>query len=318
LEHRKSCRFVLSLSGSIWEHLDGSVWLFRVAELFRCAFQTILHFANEVYHYQQLKIYSQLDWVCVFECIQKYTSECTWEHAMKYTWQLAFNFVASSMIDYVCRLLYGMSNISGLHGSGPGWNEVWNSGICYELTRNRTTQQAHNGILVQTETLRYSALYKLDCGSIVQFLQPSWQFCIPVLTVWWHNLYMRYPLWLVLATGSNCQVSSGSGSLWNRTVATHLTTQNTWTAGNGPVLPPKTWHFKFTILAPIKYLGSDRITTRSIRRLYSFSHSFTCNIQISDLRSIHLVANETPPISLTICHYFTTTPQISVGVQIWM
>jgi len=25
--------------------------------------------------------------------------------------------------------------------------------------------------------------------------------------------------------------------------------------------PPKTWHFKFTILAPIKYLSSDRIMT---------------------------------------------------------
>jgi len=30
----------------IWEHLEASVGLFRVAELFRDNFQTILHFAN--------------------------------------------------------------------------------------------------------------------------------------------------------------------------------------------------------------------------------------------------------------------------------
>jgi hypothetical protein len=41
-------RFPFSLSGSIWEHLEGSVWLFRVAELCGYDFQTILHFADVV------------------------------------------------------------------------------------------------------------------------------------------------------------------------------------------------------------------------------------------------------------------------------
>jgi len=36
-----------SLTVSIWEYLEGSVWLFRVGELFSSNFQTILHFADE-------------------------------------------------------------------------------------------------------------------------------------------------------------------------------------------------------------------------------------------------------------------------------
>jgi len=44
-ERLRAHRFVFSLSGSIWEHLEGSVWLFRVTELFGYDFQTILHFA---------------------------------------------------------------------------------------------------------------------------------------------------------------------------------------------------------------------------------------------------------------------------------
>jgi len=46
LEHLRVHHFALSLSGSIWERLEESVWLFRVAELFSCDFQTILHIAD--------------------------------------------------------------------------------------------------------------------------------------------------------------------------------------------------------------------------------------------------------------------------------
>jgi hypothetical protein len=46
LEHLRAHRFALSRSGSIWEHLARLVLLFRVAELFSCDFQTILHFAD--------------------------------------------------------------------------------------------------------------------------------------------------------------------------------------------------------------------------------------------------------------------------------
>ena len=45
-EHLRAHHFALSLSGSIWERLEGSVWLFRVAELFSRDFQTVLHFAD--------------------------------------------------------------------------------------------------------------------------------------------------------------------------------------------------------------------------------------------------------------------------------
>jgi len=45
--------FAFSLSGNIWEHLEGSVWLFRVAELFSYDFQTILHVADEDRRYFQ-------------------------------------------------------------------------------------------------------------------------------------------------------------------------------------------------------------------------------------------------------------------------
>jgi hypothetical protein len=36
---------------------------------------------------------------------------------------------------------------------------------------------------------------------------------------------------------------------------------NTLTVAIGPVLPPKTRHFNCTIMAPIKYLSFDCITT---------------------------------------------------------
>jgi len=38
--------FVFNLSGGIWEYLEQSVLMFRVAELFSYDFQTILHFAD--------------------------------------------------------------------------------------------------------------------------------------------------------------------------------------------------------------------------------------------------------------------------------
>jgi len=46
-EHLRAHRFAFGLSGSIWEHLEGSVGLFRVAELFGYDFQTISHCAHE-------------------------------------------------------------------------------------------------------------------------------------------------------------------------------------------------------------------------------------------------------------------------------
>jgi len=39
----------ISLFGSVWEHLKGSVWLFRIAESLSYDIRTILHFADEVF-----------------------------------------------------------------------------------------------------------------------------------------------------------------------------------------------------------------------------------------------------------------------------
>jgi len=45
-KHLRIRRFAFSLSGSIGAHLEGSVLLFRVAELFSFDFQTIVNFAD--------------------------------------------------------------------------------------------------------------------------------------------------------------------------------------------------------------------------------------------------------------------------------
>jgi len=125
------------------------------------------------------------------------------------------------------------------------------------------------------------------------------------------------PLELVLAKGPNSQVGSGYGSTRNRTVATCLTTPKTRTVSIGPVLPLKTRHFQFTILAPIKYLSSDCIITWSVCRLCSFGRPFTSRSQIWHRTNIRCVAIENPPISCKISRYFTPTLRILVQSQIW-
>jgi len=121
----------------------------------------------------------------------------------------------------------------------------------------------------------------------------------------------------LLATGPNCRVGSGSDSTWNRTVATGLTTRKTRTFGNGLVLPPKTRHFKITILTPIKYLSSDCTMTWSVCTLCSFSRSFTSRCQIWDRTNIRWVTIENPRISHNILCYFTAIQWILVRSQIW-
>jgi len=130
-------------------------------------------------------------------------------------------------------------------------------------------------------------------------------------------LVLSVCLYLVLATGPISHVGSGYGSTRNWTVATGLTTRKTWTVGNGPVLPPKTRHFKSIILAPIQYLSSDRIMTWSVRTLCSFSRSFTSCCQICDRTNIRCVAIENPPILRKITRYFATIQRILVRSQIW-
>jgi len=117
------------------------------------------------------------------------------------------------------------------------------------------------------------------------------------------KLYHR--LCVLLPTGPNSRVRSSSGSTRNWTVATGLTTRKTQMNGNGPVSPPKTRHFKFTILAPIMYLRSDRIMTWSICTLCSFSRSFTSRCQICNRTNIRWVTFETARMTHTMWSDFT-------------
>jgi len=81
--------------------------------------------------------------------------------------------------------------------------------------------------------------------------------------------------------------------------------------------PPKTRHFKSTILAPIKYLSSDRIVTWSVCRLCSFSPSFTSRSHICDRTNIRSVAIENPHFSAEISPSSTAIQRILVQSQIW-
>ena len=121
----------------------------------------------------------------------------------------------------------------------------------------------------------------------------------------------------MLATVLNSRFSSGAGSTRNRTFAPGLTTWKTRTIGNGPVLPPKTRHFKFTILTPMKYLSSDHIMTWSICRVCSISRFITSHCQMCNRINICRVAIENPQISHIIWRYFSAIQQILVRLQIW-
>jgi hypothetical protein len=65
----------------------------------------------------------------------------------------------------------------------------------------------------------------------------------------------------VLASGPNARVGPGFSSTRNMTVSMGLTTRKTSTIENVLVLPPKTRHFKFTMLDRTKHLTSDRFLT---------------------------------------------------------
>ena len=113
----------------------------------------------------------------------------------------------------------------------------------------------------------------------------------------------NYSLQVVLATGPNSRFGSGSGS------------EPELDRCNG--LPPKTRHFKSTIVPPIKYLSSDHIVTWSVRRLCSFSPSFPSRSHIYDRTNIRWVAIENPHFLAEIPLFFAAIQRILVQSQIW-
>jgi len=118
---------------------------------------------------------------------------------------------------------------------------------------------------------------------------------------------------VVLAMVPDSQVSSRSGSYPEPNHCNGIHHMKTRTVAIGPVLPPKTQHFKITSLAPIKYLSSDWIMTWSIRKLCSFMRCCTSSLQIWDLINIRWVTIENPHISLEIWRYFTAILWMLVG-----
>ena len=120
----------------------------------------------------------------------------------------------------------------------------------------------------------------------------------------------------MLATVPNRRVSSGSGSDPEPNRCNGSSHTKTRTVAIGPVLPPKTRHYKSTIFAPIKYLSSDRIVTWSVGKLCSFSPSFTSRSQICGRTNIHRVAIENPRILPEKWRYFTAIRWILVQSQI--
>jgi len=127
------------------------------------------------------------------------------------------------------------------------------------------------------------------------------------------SVMMLYNLQLVLATVPTCEYSSGLGlepepNSCNRSYPT-----KTRTVAIGP---PKTRHFKLTTLALNKYLSTDGIVTRSIRRLCRIICSFTFRVQICNPPNIHLVAINNLPISPKIGRFFRATLRLLFGSPI--
>ena len=151
-----------------------------------------------------------------------------------------------------------------------------------------------------------------------RFTQNSaWHHCYPIMKMRINGVSRTTSSCIVWATGPNYRVGSGSSSIRNRTVAMGLTTQNTRTVGNGPVLPSKTRHFNLKTLAPIECLSSDHIMTWFMCGLCSFSRSSTSRCQICDETNVCWVTIINPRTSLkTWCH-FTAIQRILVRSQIW-
>jgi len=123
---------------------------------------------------------------------------------------------------------------------------------------------------------------------------------------------------LELATVRNSRIGSWSRSNPEPDRCNRFYHTKTWTVAIGPVLPPKTWHFNLTTLAPIKYLSSDHIVPWSIRTLCGMSRSSTSRFQICETTNICWVGIENTRISHHIMRYFTVIQQISVASQISM
>jgi len=138
---------------------------------------------------------------------------------------------------------------------------------------------------------------------------------------------MEYKLKQIITWGSDstCSVSNGSkfpGRLRVRFHPNpdcgegfyHTINPDLW---NWAGFSSKTRHFNLTIWAPIQYFSSDCIMTWSIRRLLSFSPSYTSQFQICNWTNIRWVPIENPRISLKIWCYSTAIQRILVGLQIW-
>jgi len=121
----------------------------------------------------------------------------------------------------------------------------------------------------------------------------------------------------MLATVPTHYIGSGLGLELEPNHYNDFTTWITRTVAFGPISTSKPGLCKPRCFAPIQYLSSDHIVTWSLRRLCSFSRSFTSRAQMYNPTNICWVAIENPRNSLIICPYFTATQRISVRSQMW-
>ena len=141
-EHPRAYCFAFSLSGSIWEHLEESVWLFIVAELFSYDFKTIIHFADHCKSNTRnaLWLWNPQNHCCenTALCLPQSCTDvlsCSQSLSCSKVW-LAYQstIVASWMHLHNCRcfqeqltMLFQSWRVRCLAPWGPGsiWNHLW-------------------------------------------------------------------------------------------------------------------------------------------------------------------------------------------------
>jgi len=90
-----------------------------------------------------------------------------------------------------------------------------------------------------------------------------------------------------------------------------------WQGCNRPVVPYYGFYNFRSSLAWIKFLGSDRIMTWSVRKLFSFSSSFTSRLQNSGATNIGWVALKYRQIWYEIRGFSIPTQQIFFALRFW-
>lgn len=125
---------------------------------------------------------------------------------------------------------------------------------------------------------------------------------------------------VVFATVINSHVCSRSDSGYSSNLEPNHCNRSyhaiTRTITIGPVLPPESWYFNRSSLAPIPNVWSECIMTQSIRIMNSCMRCCIVCCDTCDLTNVWQVAIKNLPISLNIWGYLTGILRSVVGSQI--